>query len=67
MHRTEEATGSDAAGAVYQDMFKSKPGKTKAIKYFKHTADSRNMKQHPYGLPNAYLGGSQTRIGRDVS
>ena len=38
----------------YQDVFKSKPGKTKAIKHITHTADSRPMKQHPYWLPYVY-------------
>ena len=37
----------------YQDEFKSKPGWTKAIKHFIHTAD-RLVKQHPYQLPHAY-------------
>ena len=36
----------------YQDVFRSKPGKTKAIKHF--TADSRPVKQHPYRLLHAY-------------
>ena len=38
----------------YQDLFKNKPGKTKAIKHFIHTAVSKPMKQHPYQLPHAY-------------
>ena len=38
----------------YQDLFKRIPGKTKAIKYFIHTADSRPVKQRPYRLPHAY-------------
>ena len=38
----------------YQDVFKRKPGKTKAIKHFIHTADSRPVKQRPYRLPHAY-------------
>ena len=35
-------------------MFKSKSRKTKVIKHFIHTADSRPMKQCPYRLPHAY-------------
>ena len=38
----------------YQDVFKSKPGKTNAIKHFIHTTDSSPVKQHPYCLPHAY-------------
>ena len=35
-------------------MFKSKPGKTNAIKHFIHTTDSSPVKQRPYRLPHAY-------------
>ena len=38
----------------YQDVFKSKPGKTNAIKHFIHTTDSSPVKQRPYRLPHAY-------------
>ena len=38
----------------YQDVFKSKPGKTNAIKHFIHTSDSSPVKQCPYRLPHAY-------------
>ena len=50
----------------YQDVFKSKPGKTKAIKHFIHTADSRPVKQHPYRLPHAYWEEVKQEL-RDVS
>ena len=38
----------------YQDVFKSKPGKTNANQHFIHTTDSSPVKQHPYRLPHAY-------------
>ena len=38
----------------YQEVFKNKPGKTKAIKHFIHTINSKPVKQHPYQLPHAY-------------
>ena len=38
MYRTKGATGN--AIAEVPDVFKGKPGKTKAIKHFIHTADS---------------------------
>ena len=38
----------------YQEVFKNKPEKTKTIKHFIHTTDSKPVKQHPYRLPHAY-------------
>ena len=38
----------------YQDVFKSKPRKTKAIKHFIYTVDSRHIQQCPYQLSHAY-------------
>ena len=51
---TEQREQLEVLLQKYQDVFKSKPGKTKAIKHFIHTADSRPMKQCPYRLPHAY-------------
>ena len=48
----------------YQDEFKSKPGRTKAIKHLIHTAD-RPVKQHPYRLPHAYWEKVEQKL-RDV-
>ena len=51
---TEQREQLEVLLQKYQDVFKSKPGKTKAIKHFIHTADSRPVKQRPYRLPHAY-------------
>ena len=39
---------------ICQYVFKSKPRKTNAIKYFIHTTDTSPVKQYPYHLPHAY-------------
>ena len=39
---------------TYQDVFKSKLGKTNAIKHFIHTTESSSVKLHTYHLPHAY-------------
>ena len=40
---TEQREQLEGLLQKFQDVFKSKPGKTKVIKHFIHTADSRPM------------------------
>ena len=51
---TEQRKQLEGLLRKYQEVFKNKPGKTKAIKHFIHTTDSKPVKQRPYRLPHAY-------------